>query len=208
MQWGHLGRSEADIAAGGFQHIGAAAEAGHLAVAVLGDVGARGRGGEGGGGGDIEELDAAAARAAGVDQVGHVNFHPGGEFAHGLRRPGHLFGGLALDAQRGEQAADLRRRPPRRTSPGGTRRQSAPGSGFGRRTGSPALPQFAWFVLSVLRKAFGIDGAASLQEITQQVVPRLREYRFRMKLYPFDGVFAMAHTPLSRRTPRRIPSMP
>ena len=42
---GHLGGGDADIGAGRFEHVGAAAETGHLAVAVLGHVSAGGRGG-------------------------------------------------------------------------------------------------------------------------------------------------------------------
>ena len=106
----HLSRGEADVGARRFEHIGAAAETRHLAVAVLGDVSAGRRGGEGGGRGDIEELDAAAPGAAGIDKVGNIDLHLGGEVAHGPGGAGYFFGGFALDAERREQAADLRGR--------------------------------------------------------------------------------------------------
>ena len=104
----HLLRRDFKLHASGFEHVGAAALAGHAAVAVLGDVSAGGGGHEGRGGGDVEALrPTAAAGAAGVHEVRHVHLHLGGDGAHGGGGAGDLCGGFAAGGKGGEDAADL-----------------------------------------------------------------------------------------------------
>ena len=96
--------------AGGFQHICAAAAAGHGAVAVLRHLGAGGSGHEGGRGGDVEPLGrASAASAAGIHQLRRVDSHLRGDRTHGLCRAGDLDAGFALGLQRRQHRGDLRR---------------------------------------------------------------------------------------------------
>ena len=64
----HAGRRQVDLAAERLQHVGAAAGAGHRPITVLGDADARAGGDEGRGGADVEDVLAAAAGAAGVQQ--------------------------------------------------------------------------------------------------------------------------------------------
>ena len=58
----------------------------------------------------LSVLLAVAARAGGVDEVGALRLHGQHVLAHRLRAAGDLVRGLALRAQRDEEACDLRLR--------------------------------------------------------------------------------------------------
>ena len=79
------------------------------AVAVLGNSRAGGRGNERRRRGDVERAGAVAARSSRVDEVVALGLHGEDVRAHRFRAAGDLVHGLALQAQRDEQAADLRR---------------------------------------------------------------------------------------------------
>ena len=79
------------------------------AVAVLRDTRTRGRRDQGRRGRDVDRPCAVAAGAGGVDQVVPRRLDREHMRAHRFRAAGDLVHGLALQAQRDEQAADLRR---------------------------------------------------------------------------------------------------
>src|SRR5262249_663241 len=80
------------------------------AVAVLRDAGSRCSGDECRRSRDVERLAAVAAGARGVDEVVALRLHRQHVRAHRLGAAGDLVGRLALQPQRDEEAADLRRR--------------------------------------------------------------------------------------------------
>ena len=105
----HALRPQVDLDAGGLEHVGAAGRAGDGAVAVLGDAEAGANGHQRGDGRDVDGVRAVAAGAAGVHDVA-INMDAQGLVAHDLRHAGNLLGGLALDAQRRHECAELRGR--------------------------------------------------------------------------------------------------
>ena len=108
---GDLLRREVQVDAEGFERVRAAALAGGGPVAMFGDMGAGAGGHERRRGGHVEELGrAAAAGAAGIDEVGRRDRHLGGAMAHGFRRAGDFLGGFAMHPQCHQHGADLRRR--------------------------------------------------------------------------------------------------
>ena len=106
----HHRRGRVDVDAQRPQHVGRAGARGDGAVAVLGHHHAGAGHHEGGGGRDVEGVPRVAAGAAGVDEDlgGDVDLLGAGP--HHLGGAGDLLDGLALDAQRGQEGADLGRR--------------------------------------------------------------------------------------------------
>ena len=100
-------RLELEVEAERLEHVGRACLRRRGAVAVLCHTGARGRSDERGGGRDVERALAVAAGARGVDEVGARRLHGEHVVAHRLRAARDLVGGLALRAQRDEEACDL-----------------------------------------------------------------------------------------------------
>ena len=92
------------------EHVGRPGRGARGAVAVLCDGRACSRGHERGCRRDVERVRAVAARADDVDHGGARRSDGHDVLAHRLREAGDLVGGLALRAQRDEEAGDLRRR--------------------------------------------------------------------------------------------------
>ena len=92
-----------------FEHVRRSGRRGDGAVPVLGDARAGRRGDDRSRGRDVDRAGAVAARARRVDEVVALRMHRQHVVAHRLRAAGDLVRGLALQAQRDEEAAHLRR---------------------------------------------------------------------------------------------------
>ena len=103
------GGRRGDVDAERLEEIGAAASAGHRAVAVLGDLDAAGGDHERRHGRDVERVRAIAAGAAGIEDVGVLPRQPGRPRAHGPREADDLGRTLALHRQRDQEPGNLRR---------------------------------------------------------------------------------------------------
>ena len=108
------GRRQLEPEAERLEHVRGAGGRRDRAVAVLGDSSPGRRRDEGRGRRDVDRARAVAARAGGVDQVVPLGLNREHVRAHRLGAARDLVGGLALQPQRDEEAADLRRRSPRR----------------------------------------------------------------------------------------------
>ncbi len=105
-----LGR-ELELEPERLEHVGAMPESDETdAVAVFRDARAGGGRDERRRGRDVERLAAVAARAGGIDEIVALRAHGDHVCAHRLGGARDLVGRLALQAQRDQEAADLRRR--------------------------------------------------------------------------------------------------
>ena len=106
---GNLLRRQGERNSSSFQDIGAAAETGHLSIAVLGNLGTGACRNEGRCGRDVKKFATTAAGTAGVDQGFTCCGYLCRQRAHGKGRTSDLFGGFALYAKRGKERTDLPR---------------------------------------------------------------------------------------------------
>ena len=98
-----------EVEAERFEDVGRARRGGDRAVSVLGHARAGGRRHESRGSRDVEGARAVAAGPGGVDEVVALRAHREHVRSHCLRAAGDLVGGLALEPERDEETADLRR---------------------------------------------------------------------------------------------------
>ncbi len=103
-------RREVEPEAERLEDVGGSARRRRGPVAVLRDRRAGARGDERGRRGDVVRVRAVAAGADDVDEIRALRLHVQDVLAHRLRAAGDLVRGLALRAQRDEEAGDLRLR--------------------------------------------------------------------------------------------------
>ena len=152
----------------------------HRAVAVLRDAGAGGCGDERRRGRDVERLAAVAAGAGRVDEVVAFRLHGDDVRAHRLGRAGDLVGRLALQPQRDEEAADLRRRRVARHDRVHHLARLRRASGRRRRAAARARP-------------------GSSEEVPDDVAAERREHRLGMELHAVDAAARDGARPSPRR---------
>ena len=126
-QFGHPRRRQVEPDAERLQHVGRAGGRRRGPVAVLDDPVPGAGDDDGGHGGDVDGVTAVTAGADDVD-AGARDLDPDRVLQHRVDQPGELVDRLALGAQGDQEAGQLGRRTPRRSSPAPSPRRSPRGT--------------------------------------------------------------------------------